>query len=264
MGLLGTLCEALRGLCPIKRWHCEDHCRTRALGTLRLIEPQWSSMIVLLMSSPSRAPGMTHLLGLVNDLIAVASERIELTRQETDVAVLLADAVASARGRAVDSGIELILIAERPLIAQVDPVRSPGTPESPRQCDQVLPRRRNGHGPGTQIRPAPCVLGRRHRRGHERRGAGAGLHQVLPLGPFPRNSRGVSSHLTSRSQQAEVMKPSAPCSFQLKCPIYAHHDRQTTISLYARRVSDFCRSKVTWSQSAYCRKQAESVGSLGS
>lgn len=65
----------------------------------------------------------THLLGLVNDLIAVASERIDLTRQETEVAVLLADAVASARDRAVDSGIELTVIAERPLTARVDPAR---------------------------------------------------------------------------------------------------------------------------------------------
>lgn len=64
-----------------------------------------------------------NLLALVNDLIAVASERIELSRQETDVAVLLADAVASVRDRAEDSGIKLTLIAERPLTARVDPVR---------------------------------------------------------------------------------------------------------------------------------------------
>lgn len=32
----------------------------------------------------------THLLGLVNDLIAVASERVELSQQEADLALLLA------------------------------------------------------------------------------------------------------------------------------------------------------------------------------
>lgn len=63
----------------------------------------------------------THLLGLVNDLIAVASERIDLTPQDTDFARLLDDAVASVRDRAVDCGIELTVIAERPLTARMDP-----------------------------------------------------------------------------------------------------------------------------------------------
>ena len=65
----------------------------------------------------------THLLGLVNDLIAVASERVELNLQETDVAGLLAGAVASARTHASGSGVELVLDVEEPLTARVDPRR---------------------------------------------------------------------------------------------------------------------------------------------
>jgi signal transduction histidine kinase len=65
----------------------------------------------------------THLLGLVNDLIAVASERVELNLQETDVAGLLAGAVASARAHANGSGVELVLDVEEPLTARVDPGR---------------------------------------------------------------------------------------------------------------------------------------------
>ncbi|WP_314193003.1 HAMP domain-containing sensor histidine kinase [uncultured Arthrobacter sp.] len=65
----------------------------------------------------------THLLGLVNDLIAVASERVELNLQETDVAGLLAGAVASAHTHANGSGVELVLDVEEPLIARVDPGR---------------------------------------------------------------------------------------------------------------------------------------------
>jgi signal transduction histidine kinase len=65
----------------------------------------------------------THLLGLVNDLIAVASERVELNLQETDVAGLLAGAVASARAHATGSAVELVLEVEEPLTARVDPGR---------------------------------------------------------------------------------------------------------------------------------------------
>jgi signal transduction histidine kinase len=64
-----------------------------------------------------------HLLGLVNDLIAVASERIELTLQETDVASLLAGVVASSHAKAAVSGVELVLDVEEPLTARVDPGR---------------------------------------------------------------------------------------------------------------------------------------------
>ena len=65
----------------------------------------------------------THLLGLVNDLIAVASERVELNLQEADVAGLLASVVSSARTHASGSGVELVLDVEEPLTARVDPGR---------------------------------------------------------------------------------------------------------------------------------------------
>jgi signal transduction histidine kinase len=64
-----------------------------------------------------------HLLGLVNDLIAIASERIELTLQEADVASLLARVVASSHAKATVSGVELVLDVEEPLTARVDPGR---------------------------------------------------------------------------------------------------------------------------------------------
>lgn len=64
-----------------------------------------------------------HLQGLVNDLIAVASERIELALQEADVASLLADVVASSSARAAVNGVELVLDVEQPLTARVDPAR---------------------------------------------------------------------------------------------------------------------------------------------
>jgi signal transduction histidine kinase len=63
------------------------------------------------------------LLGLVNDLIAVASERIELALQEADVASLLASVVASSSAKAAGSGVELVLDVETPLTARVDPER---------------------------------------------------------------------------------------------------------------------------------------------
>ncbi|MFP3461976.1 HAMP domain-containing sensor histidine kinase [Arthrobacter globiformis] len=64
-----------------------------------------------------------HLLGLVNDLIAVASERIELTLQDADVAALLAGVVASSRAKAAVCGVELVLDVEEPLAACIDPGR---------------------------------------------------------------------------------------------------------------------------------------------
>ncbi|UKA54688.1 HAMP domain-containing histidine kinase [Arthrobacter sp. FW305-BF8] len=64
-----------------------------------------------------------HLLGLVNDLIAVASERVELALQEADVASLLAGVVASSHAKATVSGVELVLDLEEPLNARVDPGR---------------------------------------------------------------------------------------------------------------------------------------------
>jgi signal transduction histidine kinase len=64
-----------------------------------------------------------HLLGLVNDLIAVASERMELTLEDTDLAKLLTEAVDSTVPRAATAGIELVLDIEDQLPARVDPKR---------------------------------------------------------------------------------------------------------------------------------------------
>jgi signal transduction histidine kinase len=65
----------------------------------------------------------THLLGLVNDLIAVASERVDLSLQEADLASLLADVVHSTLPQAATRGLELVLEAERPLPARMDAAR---------------------------------------------------------------------------------------------------------------------------------------------
>ena len=62
----------------------------------------------------------THLLGLVNDLIAVASERVDLSLQEADLACLLADVVDSTLPQAANRGLELVLDAEQPLTARMD------------------------------------------------------------------------------------------------------------------------------------------------
>ncbi|MGX5715534.1 sensor histidine kinase [Arthrobacter sp. MAHUQ-56] len=64
-----------------------------------------------------------HLLGLVNDLIAVASERVELSLVETDLATLVTEAVDSALPQAAGAGLELKLEVERPLPARIDPAR---------------------------------------------------------------------------------------------------------------------------------------------
>ncbi|MDQ0771035.1 signal transduction histidine kinase [Pseudarthrobacter defluvii] len=64
-----------------------------------------------------------HLLNLVNDLIAVASERVELSREETDLARLLAVEVDAALPKAAGNGLQLVLEAEQPLPAKMDPKR---------------------------------------------------------------------------------------------------------------------------------------------
>ncbi|SLK00336.1 Signal transduction histidine kinase [Arthrobacter sp. P2b] len=64
-----------------------------------------------------------HLLALVNDLIAVASDRVELSVQEADITHLLAQVVESLRPRAASSGLRLVMEAGQPLIARVDPGR---------------------------------------------------------------------------------------------------------------------------------------------
>lgn len=65
----------------------------------------------------------THLLGLVNDLIAVASERVDLSLQEADLASLLADVVHSMLPQAASRGLELVLETEQPLTARMDTAR---------------------------------------------------------------------------------------------------------------------------------------------
>lgn len=65
----------------------------------------------------------THLLGLVNDLIAVAAERVELSLQEADLASLLSNVVASTHAQAAARGVDLVLETEQPLTARIDPAR---------------------------------------------------------------------------------------------------------------------------------------------
>lgn len=64
-----------------------------------------------------------HLLNLVNDLIAVASERVDLSLEETDLARLLAVEVDAALPKAAGNGLQLVLDAEQPLPAKLDPKR---------------------------------------------------------------------------------------------------------------------------------------------
>jgi len=64
-----------------------------------------------------------HLMGLVNDLIAVASERVELSLEETDLAQLVTRAVDAALPRAAGNGLHVKLEVERPLPVRADPAR---------------------------------------------------------------------------------------------------------------------------------------------
>ena len=64
-----------------------------------------------------------HLLNLVNDLIAVASERMDLAMEETDLAQLVTEAVDSESPKAAGAGLELTVEVEQPLPARVDPAR---------------------------------------------------------------------------------------------------------------------------------------------
>jgi len=64
-----------------------------------------------------------HLLNLVNDLIAVASERVELSPEDTDLARIVTEAVDSVLPKAAGAGLELKLDVERPLPARLDPAR---------------------------------------------------------------------------------------------------------------------------------------------
>ena len=64
-----------------------------------------------------------HLLGLVNDLIAVASERVDLSLEKADLSRLVALEVDGAMPKAAGHGLQLVLEAEEPLPAMMDPER---------------------------------------------------------------------------------------------------------------------------------------------
>ncbi|WJH24777.1 sensor histidine kinase [Pseudarthrobacter defluvii] len=64
-----------------------------------------------------------HLLSLVNDLIAVASERVDLSLEETDLARLLAVEINAALPAAASNGLQLALDAGQPLPGMMDPKR---------------------------------------------------------------------------------------------------------------------------------------------
>lgn len=64
-----------------------------------------------------------RLLALVNDLLTAASEQVGLTLEETDVASVLAGVVTSCRPKAAVNGVDIVLDADQPLIARVDPAR---------------------------------------------------------------------------------------------------------------------------------------------
>ena len=64
-----------------------------------------------------------HLQSLVNDLIAVASERVDLSLEEADLSRLVALEVDSALPKAAGNGLQLVLDVEQPLPARMDPAR---------------------------------------------------------------------------------------------------------------------------------------------
>lgn len=64
-----------------------------------------------------------HLLALVNDLIAVASERVELTTEPADLAQLVTEVASAATAPAAGNGCAIVLDLERPLPARLDPGR---------------------------------------------------------------------------------------------------------------------------------------------
>ncbi len=95
---------------------------TNILGYLELIldEPGHEGIVEELHIVYRNA---THLLGLVNDMIAVASERMDLSLEEADLASLLADVVHSTSPQAASRRLELVLEAGQPLTARMDAAR---------------------------------------------------------------------------------------------------------------------------------------------
>jgi signal transduction histidine kinase len=95
---------------------------TSILGYLELVleEPGLEGIEAELLVGHRNA---THLLGLVNDLIAVASERVDLSLQEADLARLLADVVESRLPQATNRGLELVLDVEPSLTTRMDTAR---------------------------------------------------------------------------------------------------------------------------------------------
>src|SRR4029453_9902046 len=64
-----------------------------------------------------------RLLNLVNDLLAVASDSVDLAIQDVDLARIVDQALESARPRAAAGAVELVLETDRPLPARLDAER---------------------------------------------------------------------------------------------------------------------------------------------
>lgn len=64
-----------------------------------------------------------HLLRLINDLVAVASDRMELSLEDADLAQLVTDVARATGPAAVGNGCELVLDVEQMLPARLDPER---------------------------------------------------------------------------------------------------------------------------------------------
>ena len=95
---------------------------TSILGYLELVldEPGYEEIQEELLVVRRNAE---HLLNLVNDLIAVASERMDLSLADADLTRLLAAEVDAALPKAAGSGLQLVLEADQPLPARMDPQR---------------------------------------------------------------------------------------------------------------------------------------------
>ncbi len=158
---------------------------TSILGYLELVldEPDHEEIQAELLVVHRNAQ---HLLGLVNDLIAVASERVELSLEDTDLAKLLTEVVDSTTPKAATNGIQLVLDVEQPLPARVDPNRIRQVVGN--LLSNAIKYSQGGgtdHSSGTKERGRACLFDHGFRGGHERRRAGAGVHEVLPVSAVP-------------------------------------------------------------------------------